>query len=151
MGIDIAREMALTIGEAAKWLQSRGWKTSRVSVWRWIRSGVQADDGSRVYLEFARLGGEMRTSVEALQRLVDNLQRATVRQRQHEAAQVEAIERARDQRREDRRRRASERSPEQEEVRKKMAAMGILTDPHKKTRKQVNEDPGVKMLKDLGA
>ncbi len=38
------------------------------ALWRWLRRGIQARNGQRIYLEGVRAGGGLFTSVEAIRR-----------------------------------------------------------------------------------
>jgi hypothetical protein len=48
-----------------------GQRPSYNVAWRWSSRGVEAPDGSRVRLEFAKLGKSRLTSVEAVRRFVE--------------------------------------------------------------------------------
>jgi hypothetical protein len=41
--------------------------------WRWAKYGIKARDGAVVKLEYAKIGGRLITSVEALQRFSERL------------------------------------------------------------------------------
>jgi hypothetical protein len=73
---DVAREVALGRGlslpQAARRFPSyrQAKPTSPATVWRWITSGVELADGTRVRLEAVRLSGRWLTSEDAISRFV---------------------------------------------------------------------------------
>lgn len=68
-------EDVLGTAAAARYLSERlrGARYSPAGIFRWMRNGVLADDGTRVYLEHARLGRRLITSRQALARFAARL------------------------------------------------------------------------------
>lgn len=66
-------EKPITAEEAAKLVPS---SPTANAVWRWMRRGVKARSGERVYLEHWRYGGKLYTSAEALVRFSAKLAEA---------------------------------------------------------------------------
>lgn len=48
-----------------------GDRPTNTTCWRWTARGVQAPNGDRIYLEFAKYGGRRRTSVQAVRRFIE--------------------------------------------------------------------------------
>jgi hypothetical protein len=73
--INLNTETLLSFAElAARQPRSRLGRPCSVSTpWRWAMVGNKARDGSVVKLEYAKIGGRLITSVEALQRFSDRL------------------------------------------------------------------------------
>lgn len=82
MAIDIQSESTVTLSFAGRELlpQVGGRPVASSTVYRWIRSGAMASDGSRVRLEAVRIGRAYVTTKEAVQRFKAELcQRSGVR------------------------------------------------------------------------
>lgn len=76
-GIDLQKETLLKLSEAAERLPGRrGGRCCLPTVWRWCLEGCRAKDGTRVYLEYVRVGNTRITSVEALGRFLTRLTEA---------------------------------------------------------------------------
>lgn len=73
--LDILSEDVLKTGAAARYLQERipGFHVGPPGVWRWMTKGVTASDGTRVFLEHAKLGRVFVTSRQALSRFAARL------------------------------------------------------------------------------
>lgn len=69
MAIDTQNERLLGLSAAARAVpELDGEKPTRQAVFRWIRDGLLARDGSRIRLESVRVGRRLATSAEALDR-----------------------------------------------------------------------------------
>jgi hypothetical protein len=78
MLIDLEREQLYPLRVAVKWAppSSRTGKTLHPSVlFRWVKRGLVAADGSRVYLEAVKAGSALAISREALERFFGELTR----------------------------------------------------------------------------
>jgi hypothetical protein len=73
--IDITREQAISLGDAARlYGSSRGGRPTHIStVLRHITRGTRLPGGEVIRLEGARLGGRWITSVESIQRYIERL------------------------------------------------------------------------------
>lgn len=70
MSLDLQNEKPITLTAAARLLPPgrRGQPVSLSCIFRWITDGVLLENGQRVRLEAARLGGRWLTTVPALER-----------------------------------------------------------------------------------
>jgi hypothetical protein len=73
--IDLGTENLISLAEAARSLPSsnRANGLDPATVWRWIKNGVRARDGSTVKLDAVRIGGRLVTSRQAIARFTDAL------------------------------------------------------------------------------
>ena len=63
----------LSLSAAAKLIPGN---RTHTTVWRWIRIGVRANNGKRVYLKSRRAGGKLYTTAEWLGEFFDELEKA---------------------------------------------------------------------------
>ena len=77
MSIDLLREQPVTVAFARKMLipQFGDKPISPATAYRWIERGALAGDGSRVFLEAVKVGRQLMTTRESIQRFFDELTR----------------------------------------------------------------------------
>lgn len=75
MAIDVFDETVVSLKEAIERLPktSRNKKLHTSTMYRWIQRGLRSRDGMVIRLEIVKVGGNTRTSLEALQRFFDRL------------------------------------------------------------------------------
>jgi hypothetical protein len=78
--IDLANETPIPLSKIPKRFphlgrdgEEGGMRLCFSTVWRWVRKGVKGPGGQRVKLEALRLGGQLVTTEQALQRFAENL------------------------------------------------------------------------------